>query len=86
MPWQLISKDFLGPIEGEGFVLVVRDLYSRFYEVAITKRKDSKTIIKVLRKLFYTHGYPETLMSNNAAEIQSVEILYRVFLYEHAIL
>ena len=55
-------------------MVVIKDLYSRFYEVAITKRKNSETVIEVLKKLFYTHGYPETLMGDNAAEFQSVEV------------
>ena len=46
-------------------LLVVVDYYSKWPEIAFLTKTYAGTVIKCLQSMFYTHGLPETLRSDN---------------------
>ena len=68
-PWRKLHVDHAGPFLGKVFLVVI-DSYSKWIEVASTS---TECTIKVLKKLFATHGLPETLVTDNGTSFTSVQ-------------
>ena len=60
-------------IPKKGHLLVVVDYYSKWPEIAFLTKTDAGTVIKCLQNMFYTHGLPETLRSDNGPPFASRE-------------
>ena len=71
-PWSKIAVDLL-EIPKKGHLLVVVDYYSKWPEMAFLTKTDAVTVIKCLQSMFYTHGLPETLRSDNGPPFTSQE-------------
>ena len=78
-PFTTLSADVLGPLPitelGKRYVFVLRDYttrYSIFFSLAY---KDSSSIIVALRELISHYGTFETLLTDNAPEFRSEELL-----------
>ena len=63
--------------------LVMVDSYSKWVEAEIVSSTSTEVTIRVLRKLFATHGLPQTLVSDNAPGFVSDE--FRSFLLQNGI-
>ena len=71
-PWARLHIDHAGPFQGKLFLVVV-DAHSKWLEASIVPSVSSQATIKVLRKLFATHGLPEAIVSDNATGFCSEE-------------
>jgi hypothetical protein len=71
-PWQRIHADFLGPIDGQMFLIVV-DAYSKWPEVVTMSDTTSARTIAALRSLFAVWGLPKHLHTDNAQQFCSSE-------------
>jgi hypothetical protein len=65
IPFDTVAVDFLGPFDF-GYLIVLVDYHSRWPEVSIVARADSKCAIEFLKQVFLTHGSPRTLVTDNA--------------------
>ncbi|XP_013907314.1 PREDICTED: uncharacterized protein K02A2.6-like [Thamnophis sirtalis] len=63
-PWFRVHIDFAGPVHSQTFFRVV-DAYSKWLEVVLMTSTTVEAIIKVLWRLFSTHGLPNVLVSDN---------------------
>ena len=72
-PWEDLAADFLGPLPNGDNILVVVDYHSRFYEVRFMKTINSESTIDALSDIFYTHGLPRTLKTDNATTFTSTQ-------------
>ncbi|KRY20467.1 Transposon Tf2-9 polyprotein [Trichinella patagoniensis] len=81
-PWSRLHIDFAGPFQGKTFLIVV-DAFSKWLEVIPISEMSTRTVIEELRQLFATHGLPNTVVSDNAAQFVSVE--FQQFLKRGAI-
>jgi transposase InsO family protein len=68
-----VHIDHAGPMSGNTFLVVV-DIHSRWVEVGKVKSTDGHTTIRVLRKLFATHGVPRVIVSDNGPAFASSEL------------
>ena len=57
-PWERIHADFLGPVNGQMFLIVV-DAFSKWPEVIVMKDTTSEQTIKAFRSLFALWGLPQ---------------------------
>ncbi|CAB4008609.1 Transposon Tf2-6 poly, partial [Paramuricea clavata] len=64
----LISDQWLGPLPTGESILVVIDYYSRYYEVVIMKSTLTAKVIENLEEIFFRHGLPESLTSDNGPQ------------------
>jgi hypothetical protein len=62
--WSRIHLDFLGPIAGVKYLVLV-DAYSKWIEVAEMTSTTSKMLIKKLREYFARFGLPKQIVSDN---------------------
>ena len=69
-PWQEISIDLLDVSNGE-HLLVVVDYYSRWIEAILLKKTDAQQVIKSMKVIFRTHGFPETVRTDNGPPFMS---------------
>ena len=60
-PWTRLHIDFVGPFEGNIFLVVV-DSHSKWLDVIPVSTVNSATTIRELRKLFATHGIPNVVV------------------------
>lgn len=72
-PWQQVAIDFMGPIDDRYYLLVVIDYFSRFKEVEIMTKTDTKTTIERLEIMFARFGYPTSLRADNGPQFDSRE-------------
>ncbi|KAL1435106.1 hypothetical protein MTO96_011270 [Rhipicephalus appendiculatus] len=72
-PWSRLHVDFAGPFQGQVFFIFV-DSFSKWLEVVPVSSMASSTVIRCLRRLFATHGLPDIIVSNNAAQCVSDEL------------
>ena len=72
-PWQDLAADLLGPFSTGGYLLVVVDYFSRFFEVAVTKSVTSGKMISCLEAMFATHGLPLSIKTDNGPQFVSEE-------------
>ena len=69
-PWQEISVDFKGPIQGY-YLHVAIDNLSRWPEVQMVKSTKFKDLEGKLETLFSLHGIPEVVLSDNGPPYNS---------------
>jgi hypothetical protein len=72
-PWSDIAVDFLGPLPSGEHILVVVDYFSRWFEIAYMKSITADQTIKELNKIFFTHGLPKSIRSDNGPQFRSTE-------------
>ncbi|KAA3670222.1 uncharacterized protein DEA37_0003580 [Paragonimus westermani] len=72
-PWSRIHLDFVGPINGVMYLVLV-DAYSKWPEIVELHSATSSTTIAALRKIFSQHGFPEILVSDNETQFSSAQI------------
>lgn len=71
--WERIHIDYAGPFEGYFFLICV-DAKSKWMEVKhISTAPTTSNTIKLLENIFASHGYPQTLVSDNATVFKSCE-------------
>lgn len=75
-PWDSVSIDIMGPYpqtpNGNRFLFVVTDLFTRWVEAFPLKITDSKTITDILeQQIFSRYGYPKTIFSDNGPQFAS---------------
>ena len=71
-PWQEISIDLL-ETSGGSHLLVVVHYYSRWIEAVLLNKTDAQHVIKSMEAIFRTHGFPETVRSDNGPPFASKE-------------
>lgn len=71
-PWYRIHADFLGPLYGKMFLVVV-DSYSKWPEVFQMANIGSGLTIKKFKELFLTFGFPIHLVTDNGTSFTSQE-------------
>ena len=65
-PWQALSLDFLSPGLPTGeYLLVLVDEYSRYPVVETVRTTSYEATHPVLKKIFATFGFPETIKTDN---------------------
>ena len=64
--------DHAGPFLGKTFLLLI-DAHSKWLEIVTVPSTSSQSTIQELRKIFATHGLPETIVSDNATSYTSAE-------------
>ena len=73
-PWQRLHADFKGPIEGWYYLHVIIDQYSKYPEVDLVTSTSFKKRKPVLDHVFATHGFPETVTTDNGPPYSSYEM------------
>lgn len=71
-PWARLHLDFLGPIEGITYLVVV-DSCSKWIEAIRMQRTSASAVIRVLRDLWARFGIPKQVVSDNGPPFTSVE-------------
>lgn len=72
-PWTDLAIDFLGPLPGHEFILVIVDYCSRYVVAVVMKEITSKTTIIELKKTFSLFGNPVTITADNGRQFISDE-------------
>ncbi|KAG8191123.1 hypothetical protein JTE90_010047 [Oedothorax gibbosus] len=72
-PWSRLHLDFAGPVLGGNTFLILVDAYSKWLEVVHMTSTTSLALIKVLRRIFATHGIPDSIVSDNQTTFTSLE-------------
>lgn len=72
-PWEDLAIDFLGPLPSGDYLFVVVDYYSRFFEIEIMKKIDSKAAIDFLKTIFARFGIPRSITADNGSQFISTE-------------
>ena len=70
-PWKCLGIDYLGPLPSGESVLVVVDYFSRYYEVAYTKKTTTKATIDKLEEIFFRLGYPVSMRADNGPQFRT---------------
>ena len=70
-PWTRLHLDDAS-INGQD-VLIVVDAFSKWIEAICVNNATSATTVRVLRRLFSTHGIPETVVTDNGTQFVSEE-------------
>lgn len=71
--WQRIHIDYAGPYQGHQFLVIV-DAKSKWAEVGVcSSAPTSYSTIEILRNVFARNGYPDVMVSDNAAIFKSNE-------------
>ena len=72
-PWNTVEADFCGPFPNGEYVLVVTDQYSRYPEAEFISSTSIKPVRRKLKKMFATHGVPQTVQTDNGPPFNSKE-------------
>ena len=72
-PWTDLAIDYLGPLPGGEYILVVVDYYSRYVVAVVMKEITSKSTIRELCKIFSLFGNPITITADNGRQFVSNE-------------
>lgn len=81
-PWSRLHMDFLGPIQGKTFFVMV-DSTSKWLEIYEMKSTNAAAVIKVLRTTFARFGLPTEIVSDQGPPFTSSEL--RAFLDNNGI-
>ena len=73
-PWSKVHIDLCGPFPNGTYALGIIDSCSRFPDIYLTRNITSVSIIKYLKQCFSTHGYPSTIVTDNASNFTSIDI------------
>ena len=71
--WKRVHIDYAGPYQGK-MLLIMVDAHTKWIETHMMSRITSSATIRKLRTVFGTHGLPEVLVSDNAANLTSEEM------------
>ncbi|XP_063382163.1 uncharacterized protein K02A2.6-like [Cydia fagiglandana] len=71
-PWTRIHLDFLGPVRGKTYLIVV-DAYSKWIEAIRMNGTSAAAVIRVLRELWSRFGIPKQVVSDNGPPYSSTE-------------
>lgn len=71
--WSDLAVDYMGPLPSREHILVVVDYYSRWFEVAYLGSTTMEKTIVELDKMFFIHGLPQTIKSDNGPQFVSSE-------------
>ncbi|KAL3121300.1 hypothetical protein niasHT_008282 [Heterodera trifolii] len=71
-PWQRLHIDFCGPFFGKMWLITV-DAKTKSPEVAMMKSTTTEATIEAIRKLIWTHGLPEQIVSDTGPQFTSKE-------------
>lgn len=82
-PWQHLAIDFMGPLPSGHNLLVLVDYYSRYIEIEIMTKIDSRETIKRLEVIFARFGLPLSITADNGRQFVSEE--FRDFCKTHNI-
>ena len=72
-PWQKVGSD-LFELNGQKYLLLVVDYFSRFLEVTKLSTTTSVAITHVLKTTFLRYGIPEVLITDNGTQHTSSEM------------
>ncbi|KAJ8871284.1 hypothetical protein PR048_027592 [Dryococelus australis] len=75
--WQWLHIDFLGPLQGQNFLIVV-DAYTKWLEIIPTRSMTLGVIVSILRNIFAMHGLPECVVSDNEMAFSTCEHLHTI--------
>lgn len=81
-PWTRLHIDFLGPIEGHTFLVVV-DACSKWIEAVRMKNTNARAVISVFRDMWARFGLPKQVVSDNGPPFTSAE--FEAFLSRNGI-
>lgn len=81
-PWTRLHVDFLGPIAGVSYLIVV-DAHSKWIEAIKMSTTTTQSVIKVLRDMWSRFGLPKQLVSDNGPPFFSSE--FKEFLNNNGI-
>lgn len=75
-PWETIAVDFMGPFprsrDGNRYVLVVVDIFSKFVFLKPMRQADTKTMVKYLENdIFLIFGVPKKIVADNGPQFRS---------------
>ena len=73
-PWEKVHIDICGPFPTGANILGIIDASSRWPEIHIIRSTTSESIANCLEKTFTTHGYPLTIVTDNAPNLTSADI------------
>lgn len=73
-PWQHLAMDFLGPLPSGHHILVVIDYFSRFFQIEILTKINSKNTINRLKGIFARFGFPISVTADNGRQFISQEM------------
>lgn len=87
-PWEMISIDLIGPLprskNGNIFLLVILDIFSKFVLLHPIRKADSKSVIKYLENnVFMLFGVPNVAIQDNGS--QFISKMYKDFLKEYEV-
>ncbi len=86
-PWHTLAIDIFGEVKWaphhQRFLIVLVDLHSKWPEVAACGTVTSASVITFLTDIFYRHGLPEVIISDNGPQFTSEE--FTSFLSSHGI-
>lgn len=80
--WSRVHIDFGEPFYGQTF-MVLMDAYSKWLEIILMPSTTAEAVIKVLRRLFSTHGLPDVLVSDNVPQFMATQ--FELFLAKRGI-
>lgn len=67
-PWIDVAIDFMGPLPSGEYLLVVVDYFSRYKEVEIMSKINSRETVNKLNRIFTRLGFPRTITLDNAKQ------------------
>lgn len=70
MLWSQLHVDFVGPVQGQSFLIVVNS-YSKLLEIIPVSSMMSCIVIKALCRLFVMHGLPHAIESDDGTQFTS---------------
>jgi hypothetical protein len=73
-PWEKVHIDICGPFPTGDYILGIIDASTRWPDTHIIKSTNSKVITNCLDITFSTHGFPETIVTDNAPNLTSIEM------------
>ena len=73
-PWDKVHVDICGPFPDGHSVLEIIDASTRWPDIHLIKSTTSDTVVTCLEKTFTTHGYPGTMVTDNAPNLISVDV------------
>lgn len=73
-PWQHLAMDFLGPLPSGHYIFVLVDYFSRYFEIEIMTKIDSKATIDRLKFIFARFGLPYSVTADNGRQFVSLEM------------
>jgi transposase InsO family protein len=71
--WEYLAADYLGPLPGGKYILVVVDYFSRYVETVITTIITAEKTMAILSEIFARFGFPKQLRTDRGPQFISDE-------------